>query len=516
MSGEIHHGPHQGPHQHGHGDWHANPLPGGTPTGAPGEVHQGHHTGRAHQQQANLQRDVQSSAQLAETQSHDQAHNIASGFRYATLSQSQLDGADPTQPRLSDVRSRAATGSLPGGPSGTGNPFFKPNPMVTFFTAFMTLMQAMKWLQKVATKLTVIQMQGVKDTGLAQAAATLEAGKAQARADRAQGILSAIQGAFSFAQLGASIHTDLRASKQAGAAFKKEQRSANEMEDLANKQEKSVADMQARVNAKTKLLKGDHVEIEIKQGPYNHTKQLDAQGRHLEKKAAAKQARKQADDDFQTTQNAFLQKKGLAEKKEKATEMSELRKDIEKDKKAMQKNLEDGKSAREADEYFKEQERWGRDVRNDPAKKKQLEDEIANDQRELVRAKSEAASIRSQANQSWSKAEEYDFKGTNLKAWQTRAQIKQGDPVYQAFYMGGPAVNYVLEAIKHFFKATGEEQSAYYQSIGQIMGTYNQMIKTGLDSTINMNRDAYQQASELAGTLTKMSDQEAQSMHWAA
>ncbi|MCE5319043.1 MAG: hypothetical protein LLG04_16985, partial [Parachlamydia sp.] len=113
MSGEIHHGGHEGAHAHGHGAWKANPLPEGVPSGAPGEagpVKHGHAQAKGHQHQVDLQKDVQSSADIAETRSKDQAHNIASGFRYATLSQSQLDGADPTQPRLTDVKLRVAAG----------------------------------------------------------------------------------------------------------------------------------------------------------------------------------------------------------------------------------------------------------------------------------------------------------------------------------------------------------------------------------------------------------------------
>ncbi|MCE5316763.1 MAG: hypothetical protein LLG04_05290, partial [Parachlamydia sp.] len=403
------------------------------------------------------------------------------------------------------------------GPAGTGNPFFKPNPMVTFFTTFLTLLQTMKWLQKVATKLTVIQMQGIKDTGLAQAAATLEAGKAQARADRAQGVLSAIQGAFSFAQLAASVRTDLKAGSMAAKSFKTEQKSANEMEDLASKQEKSVADAEARLNAKMRLLK-PHADIEVK-GPYAKNikpeNNSDA-ARFKARKEEAKQARKAADDHYEATQKKFEKTKADAEKTDDVKEMGKYRDKMAELKKEKQQILHDRQSAAEQDEFFQQHERWGADVKDNPAKRKQLEDEIARDQGELTRAKSEAAAVKSQASQTWSKAEEYDFRGTNLKAWQTRAQIKQGDPVYQAFYMGGPAVNYMLEAIKHFFKATGEEQSAYYQSYGQIMATYNQMIKTGLDSTINLNRDAYQQGGDLCQTLIKMSDQESQSMHWAA
>ena len=59
-------------------------------------------------------------------------------------------------------------------------------------------------------------------------------------------------------------------------------------------------------------------------------------------------------------------------------------------------------------------------------------------------------------------------------------------------------------------------QSTYWQSQGQIFATFNQMIKAGLDSAQNMMRDAYQQGGDLAQTLIKMSDQESQSMHWAA
>lgn len=510
MSGEIHHG-HQGAHAHGHGAWQANPLPGGVPSGAPGEagpVRHGHAKG--HQQTVDLQKDVQSSVQANETKSKDQAHNIASGFRYATLSQSQLDGADPTQPRVTDAKLRAATGSLPGGPSGTGNPFFRPNPMVTFFTAFMNLLQVMKWLQKVATKLTVIQMQGVKDTGLAQAQATLNAGKAQAAADRAQGIVSAIQAGFTGVQLVGSIARDVQISKAAAKSMKSEQNAAAKFEEDALDQKRTLTNERAGVNARARIVKNEP-DIEVK----GHVDRPgdSQQEKFRKRKEAASQARTKAEQEYQNAQTDF-QKSLTKSKSEKVTEASKGREELVEKRKELRRAEQEYQQAADADEYHKLRYNVDGTPKNiDHAK---LQRELDQGRFEVLHSQNRADKFDSEAEKHWEKAEEYDFKGTQLKAWQTRAQIKQNDKIWLSLQLGGQAINQILDTVKMFFKATGEEQSAYWQSYGQIMATYNQMIKTGLDSTVQMNRDAYQQGGDLSQTLIKMSDQESQSMHWAA
>lgn len=528
MSGEIHHG-HQGAHAHGHGAWQANPLPGGVPPGAPGEagpVKHGQHAAKAHQQAVDLQKDVQTSAQLTETKSKDQAHSIASGFRYATLSQSQLDGADPTQPRVTDARLRAATGSLPGGPGGTGNPFFKPNPMVAFFTSFMTLLQVMKWLEKVATKLTVIQMQGVKDTGLAQAEATLNAGKAQAAADRAQGVLTALQAAFTFGQLAGSLHTDVRMGKKGEETAMKEEESARDIEKKAVHEDGSAREAAQKYKAKhdfaNNVLENKPI---VKVGKREDLEKI--RDPHARKAEAAKE-RGAAEQDYKVKMDAYQKHSieanmGANYKNSKAyqaqvTEHNQLHKDVETAKKrheeaiyndevaGFESGLPHGAANDTAAQKLEARKQYAQNIREEANKEK------AN----VNKLQDKANSSKLEAKNAMKNANEYRFSGTNLKAWERRANLKQQDKWQQTYQMGGQAINYVLEAIKHFFKATGEEQSAYYQSFGQIMATYNQMIKTGLDSTTQMNRDAYQQGGDLSQTLIKMSDQESQSMHWAA
>ena len=163
-------------------------------------------------------RDIQESAQTTETQTKGNVHEIASGFRYATLSQHQLDAADPKHPSSPMLVSAALQRHQ--AVAATGNPFFDPNPMVTFFTVYAMMMQLMKFMSYVAAKLAVTEMLGIKETGLAQAAATLEAGKAQAKADFIQAALSGLQAAATGAQLIVSVGRDKMIGRDAAKQYK--------------------------------------------------------------------------------------------------------------------------------------------------------------------------------------------------------------------------------------------------------------------------------------------------------
>ncbi len=487
---EIQHGGHQQGAQayHGHGS-----VPTGETTPAP-----------AHKKQvkdSTLQKDVQETALAADTKAQGHSHAVASSFRYATLSQQQLDGADPQHPQLSD--SQATGNAPPTGPAGTGNPFFKANPMTTFFTVFAKLEQTMDEMIRVATKVTLMQMQGIKDTGLAQANATLQAGKAQATADRQQAYVSFAQAGLSLGMLAHSVGTDVGMGKMSTKAMQQTQKEAQKMEEGTGDLESEQAELEGKLSATKKNLNPKDPQFKVQQQKLEEADKMD-QPALQDKITQAKKTREEANAKLEKDQEDL---ENMDVTQVKANEITQQRQKVK-------ESLIAKKQAVDDEEFYTQKfDNFGKS----PEKVQQkLQKRQAELQSNLLKNSGLTTKMRQKTDQTWQHADEYKMSGTNLKAWERRASLKQQDPWHMRLQLFQQVANSSLDGLKSLFKATGDEQYAYWQSEGQIMATYNQMIKTSLDSTISMSRDAYQMGGDIAQTLNHMADQETQSMHWAA
>lgn len=544
MSGEIHGGGH-GHGGHGHGDHIAGGGGGGAPAGfipPDGAAQHAEARRRLHEEQVEQNRDVQESATDPTGQKED-SHHIAHGFRYATLSHQQLEGADSKNPIPTDPKGHVLLNNPPPGPGGTGNPFFSPNPMTTFFEVFTMLDQLMGYLMKVAAKLTVIDMEATKDTGLAAANATLQAGEAAAKSDFTQGILSIIQGVVTVGMLASSVATDVKLGKAGEESALEGEEEASNLSKQASEQEYDADEADAKLAAEKDASKDAGIPRMKATGPKGEELTPEAQEKQIENhkidlKNQRKKAEKEYDEAMQNFQNSRVQMN-----KRKST-YNKDREDFQLKTKELETARQNRYKAIKEDEYegFRDEVPQGltkeeSDLMHNPAKRAELnrtnpakENELKakekayqehqksmqRDSLEVNRLKMASRKMRQKADEAYKNAGEYRMSGTNLRAWERRANIKQQDPWFNRIQLGGQAINQFLQAGQSFAKGVGEEQQAYWQSYGQIMQTYNQMIKTGLDAAVKMESDAYQQGGELSQTLMKMSDQESQSMHWAA
>ena len=228
---------------------------------------------------------------------------------------------------------------------------------------------------------------------------------------------------------------------------------------------------------------------------------------------AARKTRHDAEVEYETALQDYKAFSKVSH--ENVSDIRQQHKEIEKPKRAdLQKIQEKRDAAIEEHEYCKACHKY--QPSSNAEKRQELDKEINEKTIQVAQLRQKATSQRMKASEKISEAESYDFNGTNFKAREKFANLKSSDPIWMGTQLGVQAFNHVIDALKSWAKGEGELQSAYWNAQGQIFSTYNQMIKAGLDSAQNMGRDAYQQAGDLAQTLIKMSDQESQSMHWAA
>jgi len=141
--------------------------------------------------------------------STEQATAKATSAGWATMSPTTLDTVMNGDPVLTGTKNVA---SLPKGPEGTGNPWFSPNPMATFFICFSKLMDMQKELSLLGSKLAILAMQTTKEIGTMQKEMTISAGQAEAKQHFFGAAVALGQAAISSAQLGASVYAMRAAS----------------------------------------------------------------------------------------------------------------------------------------------------------------------------------------------------------------------------------------------------------------------------------------------------------------
>lgn len=419
----------------------------------------------------------------------------AVGAGYATLSQNELDSLQAGDPTLLGHKgsSTVARGLPPTGPSGTGNPFFNANPMVAFFRAFANSESMLKFLAWTSAKLAIFSMKTIKETGYAQAQATLNAGKAEAQGQESQAWANFAQGMLGVVSLGVAGAAILRSTR----SFNAEQRAKSEeaaakktdIEEEVSSNRDQIAKLEARNKAKLEAMekKGGDGDLQIhiqKTSENKAAKKAEERGQ-----LNAKQQKQY--DEQQETDLEIIENSG---KRSKFEESSEFR----------EKKMENWKQ--------KDMERWDK-MENDKAgsAKETFEKEYKANEKEIK-------NLQAKNQQLLRKRDHIDAK---LKAFNAGrmthiGQAVQGDPLFMMWNAIGQngSLGQLAEAYGHQAQAKAALESSYWKAWEEIAGMFLGLENKALDSAIQMQQDANQQINEQVNTINKMADQETNSMHW--
>ena len=419
----------------------------------------------------------------------------ASGAGYATLSQNELDALQTGDPIIYGHKGATRTGP-PAGPGGTGNPFFNPNPMVMFFTCFFKVMQTLKWLELVATKLCVNQMKITKEAGKSQAEATLEAGKAAFKAEMGQAITSFMQAGVSFGTLAMAGFARVKA----GAAFDKQK-------GLKEATAKSAGDelTKAKDLNKGQMKMLDH-SIKGKTNFLNEKRVKAGQAEISENPEGPAPTRPDA------TRASPAHAPGATELRRNSTAPKATEDPLEAERDAHGITKEQTRAQTKYEGYKKEAKDLNKsDSEAEKFADQKMERSIQKDKAKLDQFKKEEMSLEKKAGKADNKLQHYQ-----KSEMKHIGELMQQDPDYVLYQAGAQAVNQGLMGLGQFFKARGDLEKAYWDSQATIFGMSMQIDMKGLDVAMSTMQDSYQQCGEIAQTLTKMADQEASSMRWSA
>lgn len=412
----------------------------------------------------------------------------ATGFGYATLTQYQLDSLQTGDPILlghkggqmkapptgsTGINNRLFSGIVPG--PGGGLALFDVNPMVMYFKSYSSMQHLLKFITMVSSKLIVNGIKIDKEIGMAQAHATLEAGKAQAKGEETQAWMSLAAGCLGIISVGMSA----RAWMKARSAYSAEEKAQKATRDATTKK----VDDKLEQNAK------DISKLE---------KNIMAKENFQKKKFG--KVGEEGDTTFTATQDQTVKKSAQkkAEKQEKAKDTEEQ---VEETKIEISKDTK----------KLTTEEKIERDFDNKT--EAELAQSLKNDRKNLKAKKFEN-------DQLAKKKEIAQSKYTAFKAGRLShiGQSLQQDPMYMTWQaLGGPngALNNYLQAFGHFAQAKATLETAYWKAWEEMCGMYLGITNKGLDMAIQMQADASQQVNDITQALQKMSDQETNSMHWS-
>lgn len=400
----------------------------------------------------------------------------ATGFGYATLSQYELDGLQTGDPILLGHKGSQAAyrGAPPPGPSGLGNAFFNPNPMVMFFKSYGSMLHMLKSITWASSKLIINGLKIDKEIGLAQANATLQAGKAEAKGQETQAWVSLATGCLGLISVGMGARAWMKA-RSAYSAEEKAQKATRDatvskLDGQIERNNKDISKLERNIMAKESFHKKkfgtDKAETKFTIKEEEAALQKSTSKR-AEKKLKAKEEAEQAEaTKIEITQDS--KKKKVEEKVEEEF--------ANKDQAALEKSLANDRKVLKAKQFEKDQ---------------------LTQKKGIAEAKLNA------------------FKAGRLAHI---GQSLQQDPMYMTWQaLGGPngSLNHYLQAFGHFAQAKATLESSYWKAWGEMCAMYLGITNKGLDMAIQMQSEANQQATDISQALQKMADQETNSMHWS-
>lgn len=514
--------------------------------------------------------------------------------------------------------SRNLSANPPAGKGGTGNPFFNANPMVTFYSAFLNVIQELKLQELVSNKLAVSDMSILVENAKDQAQDIMKQAQAQASAlikqAAMQFVQAGMQGIMAFASVKGGLEAGEEIADEAKTAAADVKNATSELEDakaLASPQMKAVNEAEGDLSAKenmlaktTKSLKtgeegeesvegGEDLEDEGMQLEEGEADELSTVNKNMQKtdeelsenQTAMRKTDtllKKKEDDITKEDETLNDEKASSEQKSKAKvnkeklekQKEELTKDKEKllDKniklKQQKNQLEANKAKIKSKEEFaknnetqqklnankkaqtkidEEIEQNNKDMEKvGPFKKKALEDrnekltkekeDLQTERTKLLQdKKNQLQSEVKKAQQKLAESKEDLANNPKVAAAQKKADEAQGrlkqsgmaamrnqaqgglmnKPWFMTMQSVTGGLNQVAQGMSDIFDAEGKVEAAKYQADQTMLQAYQQILQTGMSNVLQNVTDAYQQAGEIAQTLQKLSDQEAQSMHWA-
>ncbi len=379
----------------------------------------------------------------------------AGGLQYATLSQPELDRSEPNHPKLLSQKGQLAA-NPPTGPTGTQNPFLNPNPMVAFFTSYLKMLQVQKEITAVSSKMAYNDILMVKALAKDQAAATIEAGKAQAEADTKQAYMSFASAGVSFGMAGATAGLWAKSAREKSAEEAATAKGNQEADKLGEVEQQSntkqIKELETQIANKEKMLNPKSIKVE----------QIESETQEMEK--IGNRESKGKEKLTNTNEEVGID---TAIKNEKATKKNKEEKEID------------------------------------------LADSLKQDQTKLDKLKAKNDKLPKEKG-----IRDAQLNAERLRSSGQRIQNAPSMMVMQAIIGQGGGMQQLIQGLQGLAKAKGEGDAAYYNAQAQQAAAFEKMIETAGNSAVQNEQDAYTQADELMKALQKMSDQEQSGMGW--
>ncbi len=434
------------------------------------------------------------------------------GSKAAILNPNDLKELKPDDPFLVGDKNTSAP---PAGAHGTGNPFFSPNPMVSFFISFQSMMQIMKEISMVAAKLSYMETLQIKETGKEQANAELEAGKAQYKADMTQAYLSIAMGALGAANAVVMARTFFRARGAINQQEKKLETDTNLAEKKALENENAVNKVETRLAGKQAVVRKNPLQ----EGEETKLNEMDIK---KVKKQQIEDSEKTADVEEVAIEKQNL-KKSKFETKQKVTEHETELKEEEVKEDTGEKNTlysfnrqssqSPTKKAKSQDDYTKEWTEKYNSHSNENDANQELDKSIASDQQKLKKLKKDQPKLDAKKEKANAELDAYKAgKAMHI------GQAIQGDAwsmMWNAVAGPGGPLMMLLQAGQSIAKAQGELQTAYWKSYEQLCSMYLSIENKGADLAQQIGQDAAGQAKDLMAALKAASDNE-NNIRWSA
>lgn len=138
-------------------------------------------------------------------------------------------------------------------------------------------------------------------------------------------------------------------------------------------------------------------------------------------------------------------------------------------------------------------------------------------QKDLAKDRAAINAIKRENRQAQQSAQTARQRSNNFQASQATYMntFRSGD----SFYISANAISGMIsqgsQAGQQFSQASGAIATTQAQALATKMQTYQQMDQTALNSIINTSQQATQWVGDLTQTMTQLSTQEQQSMHWS-
>ncbi len=426
----------------------------------------------------------------------------AYGFAHATFSPTELDQMQPGHPALLGHKGEVQS-SPPKGSQGTGNPFFNPNPMVAFFTAFFSMLQVMKEIAMLSAKLNSMETRVIKETGKAQAQAALEQGKAAYNSDMKQAYMSigqaGLAGANAVMQVGLFAHSAMSVTSQADEMSQAKNKTETALSNKEDEVSVEGAKLQGQINAFKRANtnpaegKGELTEDEITQNDEDLNKMVMKRDKLKEEQAVREE---------QTTQNQKkLQKSNLDESDEKETfEISDAQK-----KKTGRQEKEDAAIKAGEDDFNAKLEEGKNSGKTHQEALDTIKKDMNKGQKKVDALNEEAKSLNKDVERQTHEIN--TFKAARSRHVGEQLHMHPVGQIWSATLGPQGPMNSVLEAAKSIVKAQGDLQTAMWRAKEQQYSTDLQIAFKQADLVASLGQDAYQMAGDLCSSLQKMSDQ---------